>query len=704
MPELTAEQRELAAAYGVAVEYEDWRHQVVTAPTETVIHVLDALGVDAADAEKARAALAAHRAAERERPVPPCVVLREGDLAEVEVRVQAPIEVRLDTEEGDQQSLECSERAGHACVTLPAGLPLGYHTLHVAGSDGTASTPVIVTPATLDLRTTLGEERVWGLTAQLYSVRSGASWGVGDLADLARLSSWAGAELTADFVLVNPLSAAEPVAPMEPSPYLPSSRMFGNPLYLRVEEIPEYAALPPAARATIDSLRQDVHRALDDRDTIDRDVAWTHKAAALRLVHHAPRSPERDAAYRAFVRREDTPLRDFATWNAIAELHGAEWDRWPDDLRRAESTAVAAFRSEHSDDVDFHSWLQWMLDAQLETAQRAAVSTGMRIGVMHDLAVGVHRYGADAWRLQHALAQRVSAGAPPDAFNQVGQDWSQPPWRPDRLADLGYAPFRDLIRRLLRHAGALRVDHIIGLFRLWWIPEGEPPDRGTYVRYDHEALIGILALEAQRAGGVAVGEDLGNVEPSAREFLAGRGIVGTSILWFERDRGGRPIPAEQWRELCLASVVTHDLPPTTGYLEGDHVELRHRLGLLTRPVAEERNADAADRQSWLDVLADAGLLAPGADVEETVIALHRYLARSPARMLGVALSDAVGDRRTQNQPGTHHEYPNWRVPLTGPAGEPMLLEDVMASPRVRRLAAAIRSELDARPVGRGGSP
>jgi 4-alpha-glucanotransferase len=235
----------------------------------------------------------------------------------------------------------------------------------------------------------------------------------------------------------------------------------------------------------------------------------------------------------------------------------------------------------------------------------------------------------------------------------------------------------------------VRIDHIIGLFRLWWIPEGRSPGEGAYVRYDHEAMIGVLALEALRAGAVVVGEDLGVVEPSARDYLRSRGILGTSILWFERDGEGEPLPAERWRELCLASVTTHDLPPSAGYLAGEHVRLRDRLGLLERTVTEEMAADEAEQASWLAEVRSRGLLPEDADTEATVEALHRYLTLTPARLLCVSLADAVGDERTQNQPGTTDEYPNWRVPLSGPGGSPLLLEDVLASERAARLAAAV---------------
>jgi 4-alpha-glucanotransferase len=319
----------------------------------------------------------------------------------------------------------------------------------------------------------------------------------------------------------------------------------------------------------------------------------------------------------------------------------------------------------------------------------------MTLGIVHDLAVGVSATGADSWTLQDELASGITVGAPPDAYAQTGQDWEQPPLRPDRLAELGYAPLRALIANTLRHAGGLRVDHVIGLFRLWWIPAGAGATEGTYVRYDHDASIGILALEAARAEAVLVGEDLGTVEPWVRDYLRERGILGTSVLWFEfdYDGGGGPLAPERWREYCLASVTTHDLPPTAGYLAGDHVKLRNDLGLLVRTVEEELDADRAEQGAWLTAMRERGLLAADADRDETVLALHRALTFAPARLRCLALTDAVGDRHIQNQPGATTGHPNWRMPLSGPDGRPMLLEDVFSSERAARLAAVLRERL-----------
>jgi 4-alpha-glucanotransferase len=402
-------------------------------------------------------------------------------------------------------------------------------------------------------------------------------------------------------------------------------------------------------------------------------------------------------AYAAFCAREGPALDDFATWCALAEEYGDDWHRWPGSLRHPGAGGVDQFVAKHPAAVDFHRWLQWQLDEQLAAAQSQAVRAGMLLGVLHDLAVGVHPNGADSWALQDVLALGVTAGAPPDEFNQLGQDWSQPPWRPDRLEEQEYQPFRALIRSVLRHAGGVRIDHIIGLFRLWWIPRGAAPTQGTYVRYDHEAMIGIVALEAHRAAALVVGEDLGTVEPWVRDYLRARGVLGTSILWFELDRddpsaSGAPLRAERWREYCLSSVTTHDLPPTAGYLDSEHVRLRDSLGLLTRPVDEELTAAQSERAAWVAELRRVGLLPKHADVEQTVLALHRYLGRTPSRLLGVSLADAVGDRRTQNQPGTTDEYPNWRVPLAGPDGRPLMLEDVFTDARANALADAMRAQ------------
>ena len=698
-PQLT----ELAAALGIATSFTDWQGASSPVARRTVEAVLGAMGLDVSTPDGVDAALHEVKLRPWRRVLPPVVVTREGRLHQVPVHVPHgdPVEVVVELEGGEGWApLRQVDRwvdpvrvdgtlTGRATFEVPDDLPLGWHVLRAHTPTGDTSCPVVVTPDVLELPEALRRGRSWGYQTQLYSARSSHSWGVGDIADLAELSSYAAAQ-GAGWVLVNPLAAAQPVPPMEASPYLPTTRRFVNPLYLRVEDVREVAYLSPADRELVRRLGESVQGADTDPGEIDRDATWAAKSKALEVVHAHGRTPAREAAFQRYVATEDPGLSGFASWCALAERYGLPTSDWPAEAATPQAAQESGVLDALADRVDFHRWLQWQCDEQLRTAQDAATSPGTGPGIVHDLAVGVHPDGADVWSLGDALAHGVTVGAPPDAFNQQGQDWSQPPWRPDRLAELGYAPFRDMVRTILRHAGGLRVDHVLGLFRLWWIPAGAPPSEGTYVRLDHEALIGILVLEAQRAGAVVVGEDLGTVEPWVREYLADRGVLGSAVLWFEFD-GERPKAPEDYRELALASVTVHDLPPTAGYLAQEHVALRDRLGLLSRPVEEERARDHAEQERVLALVRERGLLAEGADEQATVEALHRYLALSPSLMVGVSLVDAVGDRRTQNQPGTSDEYPNWRMPLTGPDGKVVLLDDLSSNERARSLAAAVNA-------------
>ena len=694
----------LAAGYGVVPDYHghDGGHHAASA--RTLVAVLAALGVDASSPQRIALALQNVDNAPWRRVLPPVVVVRAGRQVHVPVHVShgdaVTAWIELDDEAGGgrrdlvQADVWVEPRAvdgrlvGRATFTLPADLPLGWHEMYARLPDATAHAPVVVTPDRLELFGGLEPRRAWGYLAQLYSIRSRASWGVGDLGDLAEIVALAGRRSGADFVLVNPLAAAEPTTPMTPSPYLPASRRFVNPLYIRVEDVREAAYLSSADRALVEWAAEPALALGDDPRQIDRDVAWTAKKAALEVVFAAPRSPARQQAFDDYVAAENPGLETFALWCALTERYGGITD-WPDEARDVTSDLVAAARAELADRVVFHEWLQWVADEQLATAQRAAREAGMRIGIMQDLAVGAHPEGADAWALGEVMATGATVGAPPDMYNQQGQNWSQPPWHPDALARAGYRPYRDMIRTLLRHAGALRIDHVIGLFRLWWVPRGHPATGGAYVRYDHEALVGILALEAHRAGAVVIGEDLGTVEPWVRDYLAERGILGTSVLWFEKDHLGNPLPPEQYRRLTLASVTTHDLPPTAGYLAGEHVALRARLGLLTKPV-EEVAAEADDeRDRMIAALRGRGLLGDQPSEREVVEALHRWVLATPAVLVGVALTDSVGERRAQNQPGTDREYPNWKVPLADSAGRVVLVEDLFDNARLASLAAVM---------------
>lgn len=676
----------LAGLYGVATSYRPAPRTVVDVPQRTVVAVLAALGVDASTPQAVRNGLAEHERQRARSLLPPCVVVRQGQRHRPALEgLPHGTALRLADEAWDDPAAE-----------LPA-LPVGEYALRADTPDGrTATARLIVAPD----RVAGPRTRTYGFMAQLYSVLSARSWGMGDLGDLADLAAWSGRAMGAGFLQTNPLHVAVPGRPTDPSPYRPSSRRFPDPVYLRVEGIPEYAYLGPDARERAAGLlarAAELRAAVLEEDAlIDRDAVWQLKREALTLIREVPLSPGRRAAYCDFLAEQGQALEDHATWSTLAELHGSDWHAWPGALRDPRSPQVARARSEHLDRVDFHCWLAWLTDSQLATAQRTARDAGMGIGIVHDLAVGAHPSGSDAWALQDVLADGMSVGAPPDAFNARGQDWGLPPWRADALRAAGYAPYRDLLRAALRHAGALRIDHVMGLFRLWWIPQGRPPAEGTYVSYDAEAMLGVLALEAHRAGAVVVGEDLGTVGPGVRETLAERGILGTSVLWFERnhDAGGGPLPPQDWRADCLATVTTHDLPTTAARLTGEHVGLRHRLGLLTRPLAQEQAEDAVEVAEWLALLGRLDLLPEGAGDEEAVIgAVYRFLACTPAKMLGVWLPDGVGDRRPQNLPGTWDQYPNWRLPVAGAGGRPMTLEQLAASPRLHALAEQVRTRL-----------
>ncbi|MFJ2646549.1 4-alpha-glucanotransferase [Streptomyces sp. NPDC087420] len=690
----------LAALHGVATSYAPSPDITVKVPDDTVVAVLAALGVDASTPEAVTDALTRAESTAAERLLPPTVVLwsaPEGERPEVPAALTGlPPGTTLQVEPEDGGTAPAPDPAP---TTDPAAVvahaPLGVHRLTARAPDGrTATVTLVVAPHQVPQP----PPRTHGFLVQLYSLLSERSWGMGDLGDLAELAAWSGRHLGAGFVQINPLHAAVPGDPTDPSPYRPSSRRFPDPVHLRIEAVPEYAYVRGADREQLDALGEKAAAlrasVLGEDALIDRDAVWALKLPALEILAAVPLGPGRRAEYCDFLAAQGQALEDHATWYALAEAHGPRWHDWPAGLRDPRSPETARARRDLLDRVDFHCRLAWLTDQQLAAASGAARDAGMAVGIVHDLAVGVHPGGADAWAQQDAFAAGMSVGAPPDAFNALGQDWGLPPWRPDVLAASGYAPYRGLLKGLLRNAGALRIDHVMGLFRLWWVPQGEQPTQGTYVRYDAEAMLAVLALEAHRAGAPVVGEDLGTVEPGVREALERRGVLGTSVLWFERDwegPGQPPLPPGTWREDCVATATTHDLPSTAARLTGEHVELRHRLGLLTRPLAQEQAADRTEVGEWLTYLGRLGLLPGGpGDEEEEIRAVYRFLLRTPARMVGVWLPDAVGDRRPQNLPGTWDQYPNWRLPVADATGRPMTLEELAASPRLHRLMDVLR--------------
>jgi 4-alpha-glucanotransferase len=679
----------LAQVYGVATEYWDQAGELQYVGRDTVEAVLAALGVDATTADSRAAALLEAEVKPWRQIVPPVFVTRHGvgGYTWVHVPHGSPAWAAVELEDGSRVELVQLDRyvpprevdgvlVGEASFVVPGDMPVGYHTLVAGTTNLAASSPLIVTPFRLELPAELVGHVNVGIQAQLYAVLSRNSWGIGDLVDLGDLAVWAATRHGAKYILVNPMHAAEPIVPIENSPYLPSTKRFANPLYLRVEAIPEYGQVSGPDRFAIEKFASKA-KVLDEGGLLlNRDRAWENKKAALELVFAQTLTWGRQLAFDTYRAREGEGLTNFATWSALVEVHGNDWHEWPEGLLSPSGADVAAARAKYAARIRFYEWLQWQLDQQLALAQSAAESAGMSTGIVHDLAVGVHPDGADAWSLQHVLAQGISVGAPPDMYNQMGQDWSQPPFRPDMLAELGFAPYRDMLRTILRHGGGIRVDHVLGLFRLWWIPEGMEANKGTYVKFDHDALIGIACLEAQRAGAFLVGEDLGTVEPWVQEYLADRGVLGTTILWFESSDDGTPARPYEFRPGAMASVTTHDLPPTMGYLDGIHVRLRNELGLLSVPVEQEAAEFQATLALWTARLVEFGVLEADKvdDHKEVMLAMHRYVRLTPSVLQGVSIADMTGQTRPQNQPGTNREYPNWCIPTSDAKNKVVYLE------------------------------
>ncbi len=658
-------------------------------PESTVEATLAALGVSADSDDEYDAALADRRRDHWARALPALWVVREQDTNGPWVHHPEgkPPLIWVELEEGGRRyDLPCEPVETHkegdvrlteSRILLPPDLPMGWHRLWIQQEDAERfDNALVVAPRRLP-----ETPRGWGLAVQLYSVRSSRSWGLGDLEDLADVGVWAADELGADFILVNPLHAAALVDPMENSPYLPATRRFGHPIYIRPEKVEEHAYLSREDSQFVAGVAELLRAGNSSGELLDRDSVWRGKRAALEKIFEVPRSPSRKVAFAAFLAEEGEDLQAYARWCALAEEFGPRWDDWPEEAQR--------FNPDEGR-VEFYAWLQWIFDEQLDHAQRELLRAGMKIGIIQDLAIGVHPFGADTWAMGDLLTRGFRVGAPPDMFSPAGQDWSQPPWNPVELEQAEYLPFRDILRFVMRHAGGLRIDHIIGLFRLWWIPPGADAVDGTYVRYDHQALLDILCLEAVRAGVSLIGEDLGTVEPWAREVLSDHGILGTTVLLFERDGDSIHDP-NGWRTECLASVTVHDLPPTAQYLSGSHIRLWQELGLLDRPAQESLAAHDGEVDTWVRVLRDEGLLSSSETPSPTqiTVAMHRLMSRAPSRLLCLSLVDGVGESRTQNQPGTDSEYPNWRIPLTDSDGNAVLIEDLVDSELLRTLVRSL---------------
>ena len=527
---------------------------------------------------------------------------------------------------------------------LPSGLPLGYHRLRAA--DGTVSTLIVVTPPgahqSLDRR--------WGWSVQIPALRDQHSWGIGDLGSLGRFATLAGAS-GADVVQTSPLHAPVISPPRDPSPYFPSSRIWRDPNLISIAHV-----------------LSTTHGDSPQRLSTDRNQIWRAKRGAL-WTHWETSQSNADPGFVAWRRNQSSSLELFATHEAISERLGSTWPNWPMGLRRPDGDGISSFVSANADLVGFHAWLQWLVDNQLSAVAE-------HVGLITDLAVGVNPQGADAWRFQDQYVDGVHIGAPPDEFNPAGQDWGLCPFDPAALRRARYQPFIEALRANLRHATALRIDHVMGLFRLYWIPIGNPPPLGAYVNQNAGELLDLVCLESHRSGATIIGEDLGTVDSEMRDAMKQRDILGTRLVWFED-----PLPSA-FPTSCLASISTHDLPTVAGLLDGSDATERATVG-----VAVDADADAALVRR-LDAAARQGGAVTSVDPISCAVAATRALAQGPAAVVVSTLDDALGVTRRPNIPGTTDERANWSIPL------PVTVENLAEQPGVIAMTAALSSRGD----------
>ncbi|MGH7166324.1 MAG: 4-alpha-glucanotransferase [Nitrospiraceae bacterium] len=734
---------DLAERYGIAPEYYDIWGQRHVASGESKRAILRAMGLRVETVEDLRGELAACLDAPWRRACDPVMVQRT-DVGPQSWSFRMPAEesdtqhVRISWEIRDEGgTLRQSGEAGPGLVPaevrtiggqrhvrfklpVPLGLPDGYYDVTARGI-----TPSQLVEGVLRLILTLGQcyvpteisegRRIWGLALQLYALRSARNWGIGDFGDLGGFVEWAVKDLGAGLVGVSPLHALKNTRPSYISPYSPDSRLYLNVIYLDVERIPEYAQSAAAQRLMGDSAVSSRLEALRKGEMVEYDHVDVLKRAVLEALfatfqeRHLANpgegrraSTERGLAFERFLREEGDLLETFAVFQALSEELRREypgalaWQEWPERYRHPGSEAVAAFRKSHEKAVRFHQYLQWVAAEQLvEVAQRAR-ALGMPIGLYHDLAVGCDRSGSEAWSFQNVLALEANCGAPPDPFAPAGQDWGLPPINPVSLRATGYRMVIALLRNNLRYGGALRLDHVMALFRLFWIPRGLPASAGTYVRYPAEDLLGILALESVRHHAMVVGEDLGTVPDEVRVSLAAARVLSYRVLYFERGHAGEWNSPGAYPAQAVAVVGTHDLPTLAGFWAAEDIEVRSRLGGYEDEDA--RLQALADRQrdktALLAALRVEGLLPdglpedPAAEREltpELFLAVHAFLGRSTSWIVLASLEDVQGEMAQVNVPGTVDEHPNWSRKASVP------LEALPENPRARRLAELMRT-------------
>ncbi|HLI12561.1 MAG TPA: malto-oligosyltrehalose synthase [Alphaproteobacteria bacterium] len=588
-------------------------------------------------------------------------------------------------------------------LSIPASLPPGYHRLTIRvrllAQEETASTRLIVVPERCYLPPALADQgRRWGFAIQLYGLRSDRNWGIGDFTDLVELIRGA-ARLGAAAIGLNPLHALFPERPGHASPYSPSSRLFTNLLYLDVEATEDYRGSRPARRFVASPEFQARLRALRAAATVDYEDVAACKMAVLELLYRSFRElrqshldQARAEEFERFKERGGQALHRLALFQALAEEAARsgprDWHDWARTLPPPDSPEIAEFVAGHAERIELYAYLQWQAEKQLAHAAEVARRIGMSVGLYQDLAVGADGSGAEAWDWRDLIIPRVHIGAPPDPWNLKGQDWGLRPFNPIVLRERAYAPFIALLRANMRRGGALRIDHILGLMRLYWIPAGASPTDGCYVAYPWRELLGILALESHRNRCLVIGEDLGTVPAGLREALWQADILSYRLFYFEKDAAGHFRPPADYPAKALVAISTHDLPTFPAYWQGADIGLRDRLALWPTPAHREREAEARARDR-AEIARLAREREPAAattgETAPPVEAVYAHLAETPCRLLMVQLEDLIGQVEQRNVPGTTDQYPNWRQRL------PLALAALIADPRVRRVAARLNA-------------
>ena len=694
--------RALAGRVGIIPEYIDQTgtERRVTSD-RTRIALLAAMGYDASSEAAARRTLAELRQRDSHDVLQPVQVTTDAT-APIAANVprgwgsRVEWELELTDERGQtirEEGRATVRRGRRLRIALSSPPGLGYHearlTIGAAGHTVDARQRLIVAPPRcVAPEAMLDAQRAVGLTVNLYTVRSARNWGVGDTGDLTQLAEWA-AKVGVAFIGVNPLHALRNCG-ADVSPYGPVSRLFRNALYIDIEAIPELAE-SAEVRAMIDRVRPRI-AALRDASQLDYQAVMTTKRPVLDAMHrvfvehHRGGDTPRGRAYARYVEEHGEALEDFASWCALDELEGGRpWQTWSPELRDAHGAAVRAFRERESERVDFHRWIQFELDRQLGAAQSRARELGLPIGLYQDLAIGAAADGSDTWMNPELFVTGAAIGSPPDPLATSGQNWGLPPINPRRLAAEGYRYWSQLVRAGLRHAGALRIDHILGLFRQYWIPEGMSGAGGAYVQFPVNDLLGILALESVRANALIVGEDLGTVPREVPSTLERWGVLSSKVLYFETDaKTGRFKPPNAYPALALTTANTHDMPTLAAFWRERDIDLRASLGAIPtkRAVVEARRQREDAREALADALVEEGLWPVGEDPATDLAlreAVHVFLRRTPSWMVGLSLDDLTGEVEPVNVPAVPpDQWPSWTRRMT------MSLEEIVSSADVLR--------------------